>query len=1139
MTSEGHYAGSQPAEATSGGPGPDGFPSDADGQRVSGRASAPAPADGFPSSYGPPPQATPNGGSPFVVPAVPTFGQGPDGPRPATGTSYGSARVPASDESGGLPQRNPAPSADDGGALPQRGAASPYGSVSPSDAGGYGATSASPFGPAQGGGPSSVFGSPPSDSSREAAPASAEPKSVWGSPPATPGRSSLGQAFIQRPGAPLPQRNAPTGNPIGGVEGFDGFAAAATRGAAEPEQVDPSTSRPPGVSAFGAQPVRVPGATLTGLPDVPSQPNRSGDVSAQPGDNGGTDNGFGARPGDNGGFPAQLGDNGFAAPSGFTPQPNDNDLASQSGDSGGFPLRSGGGSAFPTRRGDSGGFPLRGTPDDLEQPGHPASTFEGSLAQPAATPSAELPVRSQQAPFGAPASYPADATPAAAEGFSAFGGTADEIPPHPYGRPEPFADPFGRSTTEGGPSSEAQSAGPAPGGFERDGLPDPFGRTGEPAGQQAQAGAAYGTARPFSPTDEGSSDSAFGARPAGPVYGSARPAAPESGAQVYGSARPAGPYGQPEGDSGAFGSARPTSPYGAGHDDSPAAPRAASPTYGSARPVSPFDDGQQNDGQQNDAEGSSFGARPAAESSPFGSRPDAESSPYGARSDAESSPFGARPDAANSPFGHRPGAAAESGDEQSSSPFGVVREPGAAYGAARPASPFAADNDDQADDHAMFRRPGQSEDNPNGYPQRVPGAALGALSSAASADSRSSSVPAPRDPAENPAAVGSARPITASASVPSASRTAPVEATELPLPAAAPQARVYGRPAPADDESKARDDDQDSGAFSADSPFARPDDDRAAPPPSAFGSPAFSGDPNGPGGEPGVAPQSPARASASARVTPAGALGGPGGPPTGMSSALALPGAAPEPAPPGSPYSDRPALPPGRPGEPYSEPTTDIAGRDQQPYVPAPALPPMPPGLNGFDPAGRPGSNGFDPADRPGSNGFGPSGPHSSNGFGVPDSDPFLSPASRATVTPPTPEETTSWPGIEADQGRFDNFKAEAAKAAPAKPETPHVRILPILLAVVVGALLLLGIVFGIVYLVAGGNSNDSLSVIQGECVKQDGEKALKADCSDASSFQVVSIVDDKAQCADPQQPVVINKTADGKDQVLCLKPNA
>src|SRR5262245_54308862 len=91
MTSEGQNAG-QPAEATSGGPTSGGFPHDSDGQRIAGRASAAqSPAEGFPNSYGPPPASTPGGGSPFVVPAVSTFGAGAG---QGGGTSYGSARVP-------------------------------------------------------------------------------------------------------------------------------------------------------------------------------------------------------------------------------------------------------------------------------------------------------------------------------------------------------------------------------------------------------------------------------------------------------------------------------------------------------------------------------------------------------------------------------------------------------------------------------------------------------------------------------------------------------------------------------------------------------------------------------------------------------------------------------------------------------------------------------------------------------------------------------------------------------------------------------------------------------------------------------------------------------------------------------------
>src|SRR3954470_72771 len=97
MTSEGQYAGTQPAEATSGGPTSDDFPPDTEGRPAAGRASPPPPADGFPTSYAPPPpaegspsssapppQPTPNGGSPFVVPAVHAFGSGSDTARPAT-----------------------------------------------------------------------------------------------------------------------------------------------------------------------------------------------------------------------------------------------------------------------------------------------------------------------------------------------------------------------------------------------------------------------------------------------------------------------------------------------------------------------------------------------------------------------------------------------------------------------------------------------------------------------------------------------------------------------------------------------------------------------------------------------------------------------------------------------------------------------------------------------------------------------------------------------------------------------------------------------------------------------------------------------------------------------------------------------
>jgi hypothetical protein len=174
----------------------------------------------------------------------------------------------------------------------------------------------------------------------------------------------------------------------------------------------------------------------------------------------------------------------------------------------------------------------------------------------------------------------------------------------------------------------------------------------------------------------------------------------------------------------------------------------------------------------------------------------------------------------------------------------------------------------------------------------------------------------------------------------------------------------------------------------------------------------------------------------------------------------------------------------------------------------------MPPGIGG----------GFPP----------PGGPHDDNRMG----GVFPGQSGRPSVTPPGPDETTNWPNSGPDQSKFDQFKQQT-EATPAKPETPHVRMLPILLAVVVGALLLLGAVFGIVWLVAGGGDDKALSVATGDCVKRDGDAAVKAECSDATSFEVVSIVDDKGKCADPQQPYVVNPTSDGKSQVLCLKPKA
>jgi hypothetical protein len=146
-------------------------------------------------------------------------------------------------------------------------------------------------------------------------------------------------------------------------------------------------------------------------------------------------------------------------------------------------------------------------------------------------------------------------------------------------------------------------------------------------------------------------------------------------------------------------------------------------------------------------------------------------------------------------------------------------------------------------------------------------------------------------------------------------------------------------------------------------------------------------------------------------------------------------------------------------------------------------------------------------------------------------------PASRATVTPPGPAETSSWPAAAPEQGRFDSFKPEAdvPPAEKAPDVTPNVRKLPVLLAVLLVSALLVGGSLGIVWLLARP-SGDGFAVDVGGCVAKDADKAVTATCGTPGSFEVVSKVDTKEQCADPALPHVLVPAGNGRNQVLCLK---
>lgn len=384
---------------------------------------------------------------------------------------------------------------------------------------------------------------------------------------------------------------------------------------------------------------------------------------------------------------------------------------------------------------------------------------------------------------------------------------------------------------------------------------------------------------------------------------------------------------------------------------------------------------------------------------------------------------------------------------------------------------------------------------------------------------RNGSVPQPRDPAER-SVVGTARAVSASASVPMASRVAPPGAEEVPQ-SSPPQSRVYGRaaaPVVADPE-----------------PGRRADDPAAGDPYPNSGAPAATG-----------------RASASARVAPptaepghAGPIGAPGASPyTELTTDVAGRGRASQP-------DSVPEGFGGQPGDRFGRPTDDPHAYGR-PFPPA--APPRPDnpaqgraGMGAFPlPANRPGTD--ETANWPGARvGDGPNWPTSGAATESPNWPTSGGAAERPNwpVSGGSPEDR-NWPApdqeADPDQSRFDQFSAQppaGATAVSTKPETPHVRMIPILLGVVIAAALLVGLAIGIVWLISRGSDSSGFSVSAGDCVRRSGNEAIKANCGEPGSFQVVSIADSKDKCADSKQPYVVNPTKDGKSQILCLKPSS
>ncbi|MEV4753853.1 hypothetical protein AB0J86_01870 [Micromonospora sp. NPDC049559] len=361
------------------------------------------------------------------------------------------------------------------------------------------------------------------------------------------------------------------------------------------------------------------------------------------------------------------------------------------------------------------------------------------------------------------------------------------------------------------------------------------------------------------------------------------------------------------------------------------------------------------------------------------------------------------------------------------------------------------------------------------------------------------SIPQPGQPesagAGEPAA-GSQKGITASASVPVASRVLPSQTGPQPAGMPAPKPRVYGRPA-------------------GDSP-AEPDQPGEAPPQRGTGYGEPSGLPGGFG-----EPPSPPGGFGDPGATPGGGYGQPGGGP--------------------APFGDR-------------FPQAGAAAARATPPAAPPAFPGQPPVGSPFNGTGAPPFPDLPDQNRPvnGTHLGGPARANVPGRFDAPPGAPAagLDHTALAPAVPPggapgyPPAGPPQWgQPAEADQGRFDAFKPDGDAATEPKteaPPTPKVRNGRVLLAVLAGAVLLLVIPLGTLWLLGkfGGGSDKGFNPEVGACVRQEGAKPAPANCSDAGAFKVVSKVSDKEKCADPAQPHIVVPNG-GDKSVLCLQPAA
>jgi hypothetical protein len=142
---------------------------------------------------------------------------------------------------------------------------------------------------------------------------------------------------------------------------------------------------------------------------------------------------------------------------------------------------------------------------------------------------------------------------------------------------------------------------------------------------------------------------------------------------------------------------------------------------------------------------------------------------------------------------------------------------------------------------------------------------------------------------------------------------------------------------------------------------------------------------------------------------------------------------------------------------------------------------------------------------------------------GPPQAQTYGTPRSAATVQPPPgPPPAPSRPPGDGAAREYDRF------GPPAEGSGSHTGLL-----IAVGAVVLIAVVGMVAFMWPRAPQGPQFPV--NSCVRQASGVAVATDCSAAGAFVVVSQVESKDQCPDPNQPFV--ELGTGTARILCLAP--